>query len=80
MGEVCAHRGGGYRDAPGRQSAAQEEEKSPWAEDTEDQPGAAELGRAGLWRGGRGQGRGVAWRGEGGGGLADNTGSARACA
>lgn len=54
--------------------------RSPWAEDTEDQPGAAELGRAGLWRGGRGQGRGVAWRGEGGGGLADNTGSARACA
>lgn len=60
MGEVCAHRGGGYRDAPGRQSAAQDEEKSPWAEDTEDQPGAAELGRAWLWRGGRGQGRGVA--------------------
>ena len=78
---MCAQRGGGYRDAPGREGAAQVDEKPAWAEDTEDQ----RAGRGGAELGGRGYGeegvaRGVAWRGEVGGGLADYRGTARAVA
>lgn len=62
MWGVCAQRGGGYRDAPGREGAAEDEEKPAWAEDTEDcgagrAGGGAMAVRAGpeAWRGGRGR-------------------------
>lgn len=54
MGEVCAQRGGGYRDAPGGAGAAQDEKKPAWAEDTEDQ----RAGRGGALGAGLRRGRG----------------------